>query len=175
MTPTSYKRGSEGMTMNYATADSPIGQILVAATERGICAVSIGEDDAALAQSLTAEYPRATIRRDDDALRPYMESVLAHLRDRTSLGALPLDVVGTPFQHEVWQVLRTIPDGERRTYGQIAATLGNPKGARAVARACATNPAALVIPCHRVVRGDGGSGGYRWGAERKQAILANEG
>jgi len=175
MTPTSYKRGGEGMTMNYATADSPIGQILVAATERGICAVSIGEDDAALVQSLTAEYPRATIRRDDDALRPYMEAVLGHLRHRTSLGALPLDVVGTPFQHEVWQALRTIPAGERRTYGQIAATVGNSKSARAVARACATNPAALVIPCHRVVCGDGGSGGYRWGAERKQAILANEG
>jgi AraC family transcriptional regulator of adaptative response/methylated-DNA-[protein]-cysteine methyltransferase len=175
MTPTSYKRGGEGMTMNYATTDSPFGQILVAATERGICAVSIGEDAAALERSLTAEYPRATIRRDDEALRPYVGSVLAHLRDRTSLSALPLDVVGTPFQHEVWQALRTIPAGERRTYGQIAATLGNAKGARAVARACATNPAALVIPCHRVVRGDGGSGGYRWGAERKQAILANEG
>jgi AraC family transcriptional regulator of adaptative response/methylated-DNA-[protein]-cysteine methyltransferase len=175
MTPTSYKRGGEGMTMNYATTDSPIGQILVAATERGICAVNIGEDDAALERSLTAEYPRATIRRDDDALRPYMGAVLAHLRDRTSLSALPLDVVGTPFQHEVWQALRTIPIGERRTYGQIAATLGNPKGARAVARACATNPAALVIPCHRVVHGDGSSGGYRWGADRKQAILANEG
>ena len=94
------------MTMNYATADSPIGRILVAATERGICAVSIGEDDAALEQSLTAEYPRATIRRDDEALRPYVDSVLAHLRDRTSLSALPLDVVGTPFQHEVWQALR---------------------------------------------------------------------
>src|SRR5215213_10691875 len=175
MTPTSYKRGGEGMTMTFATIDSPIGQILVAATERGICAVSIGEDDAALEQSLTAEYPRATIRRDDDALRPYMDSVLTHLRDRTSLSALPLDVVGTPFQHEVWQALRTIPAGERRTYGQIAATLGNPKGARAVARACASNPVALVIPCHRVVRGDGGSGGYRWGAVRKQGILANEG
>src|SRR5215218_2098842 len=175
MTPTSYKRGGEGMTMNYATAGSPIGQILVAATERGICAVSIGEDPAALEQSLTAEYPRATIRRDDDALRPYVDSVLAHLRDRTSLAALPLDLVGTPFQRAVWQVLRAIPAGERRTYGQIAATLGNPKGARAVARACASNPAALVIPCHRVVRGDGHSGGYRWGAERKQALLANEG
>jgi AraC family transcriptional regulator of adaptative response/methylated-DNA-[protein]-cysteine methyltransferase len=175
MTPTSYKRGGEGMTMNYATTDSPIGLILVAATERGICAVSIGEDAAALERSLTAEYPRATIRRDDEALRPYVGSVLTHLRDRTSLSALPLDVVGTPFQHEVWQALRTISAGERRTYGQIAATLGNAKGARAVARACATNPAALVIPCHRVVRGDGGSGGYRWGAERKQAILANEG
>jgi AraC family transcriptional regulator of adaptative response/methylated-DNA-[protein]-cysteine methyltransferase len=175
MTPTSYKRGGEGMTMNYATSDSAIGRILVAATERGICAVSIGEDDAALEQSLTAEYPRATIRRDDNALRPYLDTVLAHLRDRTPLGALPLDVVGTPFQHEVWQALRAIPAGERRTYGQIATTLGNPNGARAVASACAANPAALVIPCHRVVRGDGGSGGYRWGAERKQALLANEG
>src|SRR5829696_1278689 len=175
MTPTSYKRGGEGMTMNYATTDSPIGQILVAATERGICAVSIGEDAAALERSLTAEYPRATIRRDDEALRPCVGSVLAHLRDRSSLSALPLDVVGTPFQHKVWQALRTIPAGERRTYGQVAATLGNAMGARAVARACATNPVALVILCHRVVRSDGGSGGYRWGAERKQAILANEG
>ena len=163
------------MTMNYATTDSPIGHILVAATERGICAVSISEDDAALERSLTAEYPRATIRRDDEALRPHLDSVLAHLRDRTHLTALPLDVVGTPFQHEVWQVLRAIPAGQRRTYGQIAATLGNPNGARAVARACAANRAALVIPCHRVVRGDGGPGGYRWGAERKQALLASEG
>ncbi len=175
MTPTSYKRGGEGMTVNYAITGSPIGRVLVAATERGICAVSLGEDDAALEQSLAAEYPRATIRRDDDALRPYVDSVLAHLRDRTPLAALPLDVVGTPFQHEVWHAIRAIPAGERRTYGQIAATLGNPNGARAVARACATNPAALVIPCHRVVRGDGGAGGYRWGAERKQALLANEG
>ena len=175
MTPTSYKRGGEGMTLNYATADSPLGRILVAATERGICAVSIGEDDASLEQALTAEYSRATIRRDDDALRLYVDSIVEHLQHRTPLGALPLDVVGTPFQHEVWQALRAIPAGERRTYGQIAAMVGNPNGARAVAKACAANPAALVIPCHRVVRGDGGSGGYRWGAERKQAILANEG
>jgi AraC family transcriptional regulator, regulatory protein of adaptative response / methylated-DNA-[protein]-cysteine methyltransferase len=175
MTPTSYKRGGEGMTMNYATTGSPIGRVLVAATERGLCAVSIGEDDVALEQSLAAEYPRATIRRDNDALRPFVDSVLAHLRDRTSLAALPLDVVGTPFQQAVWQALRAIPAGQRRTYGQIAAALGNPKGARAVASACASNPAALVIPCHRVVRGNGDTGGYRWGAERKQALLANEG
>ena len=175
MTPTSYKRGGEGMTINYATTDSPLGRILVAATERGICAVSIGEDDASLEQALTAEYSRATIRRDDDALRLYVDSIVEHLQHRTPLGALPLDVVGTPFQHEVWQALRAIPAGERRTYGQIAAMVGNPNGARAVAKACAANPATLVIPCHRVVRGDGGSGGYRWGAERKQAILANEG
>jgi AraC family transcriptional regulator of adaptative response/methylated-DNA-[protein]-cysteine methyltransferase len=175
MTPTSYKQGGEGMTMNYATTGSPLGRILVAATERGLCAVSIGEDDAALEQSLVAEYPRATIRRNDDAVRPYLDSILAHLRDRASLAALPLYVVGTSFQHEVWRALRAIPAGERRTYGQIAAMLGNAKGARAVARACAANPAALVIPCHRVIRSDGVSGGYRWGADRKQALLANEG
>ena len=161
--------------MNYATTGSPLGRVLVAATERGLCAVSIGEDDGALEQSLIAEYPRATIRRDDDAVRPFLDSILAHLRDRTSLAALPLDVVGTSFQYEVWRALRAIPAGERRTYGQIAATLGNAKGARDVARACAANPAALVIPCHRVIRSDGVSGGYRWGADRKQALLANEG
>src|SRR5829696_7037971 len=109
MTPTSYKQGGEGMTINYATTDSPLGRILVAATERGICAVSIGEDDASLEQSLIVEYPRATIRRDDDAVRPFLDSILAHLRDRTSLAALPLDVVGTSFQHEVWRALRAIP------------------------------------------------------------------
>src|ERR687898_2054930 len=135
MTPTSYKRGGEGMTMTYTTTGTPIGRVLVAATERGICAVSLGEDDAALERSLSAEYPRATIRRDDDALRPYVDSVLAHLRDRTPLTALPLDVVGTPFQHEVWRALRATPAGERRTYRQVAATLGNPKASRAVASA----------------------------------------
>ena len=174
MTPTSYKRGGEGMMMSYAMAESPMGRILIAATERGICAVTIGEDDAALEQALSAEYPRATIHRDDEALRPYVDAIVAHLRHRMPLRALPLDIVGTPFQHQVWRTLQTIPVGERRTYGQIAAMVGNPNGARAVARACAANPAALVIPCHRVVRGDGDAGGYRWGAERKEAILANE-
>src|ERR687898_2607067 len=135
MTPTSYKRGGEGMTMTYTTTGTPIGRVLVAATERGICAVSLGEEDAALERSLSAEYPRATIRRDDDAVQPYVDSVLAHLRDRTPLTALPLDVVGTPFQHEVWRALRATPAGERRTYRQVAATLGNPKASRAVASA----------------------------------------
>ena len=175
MTPTSYKKGGEGMTLQFATADSPIGRVLVAATERGICAVSIGEDDAALEASLTTEYPRATIERDDDAVRPYLNSVLNHLSNRTPLNVLPLDVPGTPFQRQVWQTLQTIPAGERRTYAEVAAAVGKPKAARAVASACAANPAALVIPCHRVVRSDGGNGGYRWGAERKRALLANEG
>lgn len=162
------------MTIAYGTADSAMGRVLVAATEQGICAVSIGEDDGSLAESLRAEYSRATIRRDDDAVRPWLNSVLASLQDRKPLPALPLDVQGTPFQREVWQTLQQIPAGERRTYGEVAASLGKPRAARAVASACAANPAALVIPCHRVVRGDGDLGGYRWGAERKQALLVSE-
>ena len=175
MSPMSYKKGGEGVSMHFATADSSVGRVLVAATERGICAISIGEDDAALELSLTAEYPRATIQRDDDALRPHLDSVLNHLSNRTSIAMLPLDVGGTPFQRRVWQALQAIPAGERRTYAEVAAAVGHPKAARAVAGACAANPAALVIPCHRVVRSDGGIGGYRWGVKRKQALLATEG
>ena len=174
MTPTSYKKGGEGMTLQFATADSPIGRLLVAATERGVCAVSIGEDDHSLESSLVAEYPRAAIQRDDDAVGPYLNSVLNHLSNRASLDALPLDVSGTPFQRQVWQTLQTIPAGEQRTYADIATEVGNPTAARAVASACAANPTALVIPCHRVVRSDGGDGGYRWGTERKRALLALE-
>ena len=162
------------MTMNYATADSSIGRVLVAATERGVCAVSIGKEDAALETSLAAEYPKASIRRDDEAMRPLLDSVLLSIRDRRPLPAPQLDVQGTPFQRSVWQALQAIPAGERRTYGEVAASLGKPGAARAVASACAANPTAIVIPCHRVVRGDGSSGGYRWGAERKRALLAAE-
>ncbi len=178
MTPSSYRRGGAGMTIRYATAESPAGRLLVAETERGICAVSIGEEDEALEAALTTEYPRATIQRDEDAVRPSLVTVLEHLelhvRDRRTLVAMPLDVAGTPFQREVWQALREIPEGERRTYGQVAASIGKPGAVRAVASACASNPAALVIPCHRVVRADGDLGGYRWGRERKQALLASE-
>ena len=163
------------MNIRFATADSPVGRVLVATTERGICAVTLGEDDASLEASLTAEYPRATIQRDDDALRPYLDAVLNHLSSRTSLATIPLDLGGTPFQRQVWQALTAIPAGEQRTYREVAEAVGRPKAARAVASACAANPAALVIPCHRVVRGDGGLGGYRWGIKRKQALLANEG
>jgi AraC family transcriptional regulator, regulatory protein of adaptative response / methylated-DNA-[protein]-cysteine methyltransferase len=174
MTPTSYRKGGEGVIMHFTTADSPVGRVLVAATKRGICAISIGEDDASLESSLTAEYPRATIERDDESLRSHLDSVLNHLSNRTSVAMLPLDIGGTPFQRRVWQALQAIPAGEQRTYAEVAAAVGNPKAARAVAGACAANPAALVIPCHRVVRGDGDIGGYRWGVKRKQALLASE-
>ena len=174
MTPSSYRNGGEGMSIAYATAASPLGQILVAATDQGVCSVSLGASDDALQQALTAEFPRAAIRRDAEAIRPWLDSVLASLRERAPLPSLPLDVGGTPFQRQVWQALRAIPAGERRTYGELASSLGRPNGARAVANACAANPVAIVIPCHRVVRGDGEVGGYRWGAERKRALLAAE-
>lgn len=175
MTPSSYRRGGAGMTIRFGTAQSPLGRVLVGATERGVCAVSIGDDDAALEASLRAEYPRATIERDDEAVRRWIDGVLAHLHDRHAVvGLPPLDLAGTPFQQAVWRELRSIPAGERRTYGEVATTIGRPGAARAVASACAANPAALVIPCHRVVRADGGLGGYRWGVERKRALLDAE-
>ena len=174
MSPTSYRNGGAGKTIAYAIADSPLGRVLVAGTERGVCSVSLGSQDTALEHVLAAEFPRATIRRDDDLVRPWLDEVLASLQGRQPLPTLSLDTAGTPFQREVWQELQAIPAGEQRTYGEVAARLGKPRAARAVANACAANPVAIVIPCHRVVRGDGGIGGYRWGAERKRALLASE-
>ncbi len=174
MTPASYRRGGAGVAIRYGIAESALGRVLVAATERGVCAVSIGAGDATLEAALTAEYPRAAIRRDDEALRPYLESVLAQCAGHAAATVVPFDVGGTPFQRRVWEALRAIPAGERRTYGEVAAMLGNPQAARAVASACAANRVAIVIPCHRVVRGDGEMGGYRWGEERKRSLLAAE-
>jgi AraC family transcriptional regulator of adaptative response/methylated-DNA-[protein]-cysteine methyltransferase len=175
MMPSIYKRGGDGMTIAYGTTSSPLGRVLVAATERGVCAVSIGEGDAELETWLAEEYPRATMRRDDDAVRRALTSIAEYLENQKPLPRLPLDVLGTPFQRNVWGALRAIPCGERRTYGELAVSLGLPRGARAVANACAANPAALVIPCHRVVPASGSTGGYRWGAERKRELLAAEG
>jgi AraC family transcriptional regulator of adaptative response/methylated-DNA-[protein]-cysteine methyltransferase len=174
MTPSSYRKGGDGMAIAYATAESPFGRVLIAATERGICALSIGDIDQDLEAALVAEYPRATIRRDEDALRSALDAVTEHLRDRAPLPPLAVDVPGTPFQRRVWQELRAIPAGERRSYGELAAAIGKPDAARAVASACAANRTAIVIPCHRVVRADGEPSGYRWGAERKRALLAAE-
>jgi AraC family transcriptional regulator, regulatory protein of adaptative response / methylated-DNA-[protein]-cysteine methyltransferase len=174
MSPASYRRGGEGATIRYATAQTAFGPVLVAATERGVCAVSLGENEEGLEETLREEFPRATIERDVGAVRLHLAAVLAHLRDRSSLATVPLDVQATPFQGRVWAALRAIPPGERRTYGDVAAALGDPGAARAVASACASNPVAIVIPCHRVVRGDGGAGGYRWGFGRKEALLTAE-
>ncbi len=175
MTPASYAKGGKGARIAYATVDSALGRLLVAATARGICFVSLGETDAPLVAALEAEFPEAeVIIRDEDAIAPALDDLLAHLEGKTPHLSLPLDVRATAFQRRVWQELMAIPPSETRSYSEIAAALGLPKGQRAVGRACATNPVAIVVPCHRALRADGHLGGYRWGLERKAALLRRE-
>jgi len=174
MTPATYQRGGKDMTIGYTVVDSPLGRLLVAGTGRGVCAVYLGDDDAALAAALRREYPAATIAGDGSGLGEWTRKLLDHLRGGRPHLELPLDVQATAFQWRVWQELRAIPYGDTRTYGEVAEALGRPTAARAVARACATNPVSVVVPCHRVVREDGGLGGYRWGLERKRALLDRE-
>lgn len=158
------------MQIGYTIVDSPLGRLLVAATPRGLCAVSLGDDDAQLEHELRAEYPQAAITRDD-GIDGSVEPIVAYLEGQTPSLDLPIDVRATAFQRQVWQALQAIPYGETRTYLQIAVGLGNPKAVRAVGRACATNPVSLVVPCHRAVGSDGKLHGFRWGLGRKQALL----
>lgn len=174
MTPAAYRRGGKSMRIGYTIVDSPLGRLLIAATEKGICAISLGDSDAALETALFSEYPAAEIQRDGVELSQWVNILLNHLNGQQPHLDLPIDVQATAFQWRVWESLRAIPYGSTRSYGQIAQTLGDPKAARAVARACATNPVAIVVPCHRVVREDGSLGGYRWGLERKRHLLAQE-
>jgi len=174
MTPAAYRRGGYGMEIAYTLADSRMGRVLVACTERGISAVYLGDGDAALERALRKEYPRASIRAGARAASDWVRAIVRYLDQGAPGLDLPLDVQATAFQRRVWEALRRIPCGSTRSYGEIARALGRPKAARAVARACATNPVSLVIPCHRVVREDGGLGGYRWGIERKKSLLAHE-
>jgi AraC family transcriptional regulator of adaptative response/methylated-DNA-[protein]-cysteine methyltransferase len=174
MPPSIYRRGGAGMRINYAIVDSPLGRLLVGATARGVCAIAMGSSDADLTASLAREYPAATIDRDVGALGTWTTRILAHVEGRQPRLDLPLDVQATAFQWQVWQALAAIPYGETRTYGEVARAIGQPRASRAVARACASNPVALAIPCHRVVPGAGGEGGYRWGAQRKKQILDRE-
>jgi AraC family transcriptional regulator, regulatory protein of adaptative response / methylated-DNA-[protein]-cysteine methyltransferase len=174
MTPATYRRGGVGMRINYTIATSPLGRLLVGATDRGISALYLGESDARLEAALQKEYPRAEIRRDRNGMENWIEQILAHLRGRTPHLDLPTDVQATAFQRRVWEELRRIPYGTTRTYSEIARAIGRPKAIRAVARACATNPVSVVVPCHRVVREDGNLAGYRWGLQRKRALLEHE-
>ena len=174
MTPATYRRGGVGMRIRYTIADSPLGRLLVGATDRGISALYLGESDARLEAAIRKEYPRAEIRRDRNGMEGWIESILAHLRGREPHLDLPTDVQATAFQRRVWEELRRIPYGTTRTYSQVARAIGRPKAIRAVARACATNPVSVVVPCHRVVREDGNLAGYRWGLERKRALLEHE-
>jgi AraC family transcriptional regulator, regulatory protein of adaptative response / methylated-DNA-[protein]-cysteine methyltransferase len=173
MTPGAYRNGGAGTRIAHAVVDSPLGRLLVAATERGVCAVRFG-DDAALRESLRAEYPRATLAEDPDAVAPHVRAILDTLSGQPAASRPPLDVRATAFQERVWDALQQIPRGQTRSYSDIARQIGAPTAVRAVARACASNPVALLIPCHRVVPAGGGLGGYRWGVERKQALLDQE-
>lgn len=174
MTPSRYRRGGSGMDIRYTTVPCPLGRLLVATTPRGVCAVSLGEDDASMIADLQREFPRASCRVADDGLADTVEAVLETLQGRPASKALDLDLQGTAFQLTVWHALRRIPLGSTASYQEVARSIGRPTAARAVARACATNPVAVVVPCHRVVRGDGSAGGYRWGEERKQRLLERE-
>jgi AraC family transcriptional regulator of adaptative response/methylated-DNA-[protein]-cysteine methyltransferase len=174
MTPAAYRRGAPGVPIAYSIVECPLGRLLVAATERGICMVSLGAAEAGLEAALYLEFPGAEIHRDDGRLRDWTAALLRQLDGTQPAAELPLDIRATGFQRRVWEELRKIPSGVTRSYGEIARAIERPTAARAVARACATNPAALVIPCHRVVRNDGALGGYRWGAERKGRLLEME-
>lgn len=174
MTPATYRKGGMGMTIAFTVAPCSFGYVLVAGTERGICAVSLGDAPGELEAALHEEYPAATIRCGDHELSAWVEAVLQYLAGEITRLDLPLDVQTTAFKWRVWQALRDIPYGTTRSYSQVAAAIGQPAAVRAVARACATNPVALVVPCHRVVREDGHLGGYRWGIARKQALLGQE-
>lgn len=175
MTPASYAKGGKGAKIHYAVVQSTLGQLLVAATARGICFVCLGEDGDALVAALGAEFPAAEeLAENQEEIGPALEVLLDYLEGKTPHLDLPLDVQATAFQRRVWQELMAIPCGETRSYSQIAEALDLPRGQRAVGRACATNPVSLVIPCHRALRADGGLGGYRWGLPRKEALIAME-
>jgi AraC family transcriptional regulator of adaptative response/methylated-DNA-[protein]-cysteine methyltransferase len=162
------------MDITYTTCESPLGWLLMAATPHGLCVARFGESAAALERGLAREFPAASIQRDDAALSGRAHAMLRHLAGQQPLLDLPLDVQTTAFQSRVYAALHAIPYGDTRTYREVAQAIGEPTAARAVAQACASNAVAVVIPCHRVVRGDGALGGYRWGVERKRALLARE-
>ncbi|HWE26174.1 MAG TPA: bifunctional DNA-binding transcriptional regulator/O6-methylguanine-DNA methyltransferase Ada [Myxococcales bacterium] len=174
MTPSAYRRGGDGMHIRYAIVDSPLGRLLVAATDRGVCSVALGDDDEFLLRELRREYPRAQTELGGDELREAVSAVVRHLEGRSSSLQLPIDVTATAFQWRVWKALQRIPYGSTRSYEAIAAEIGQPRAVRAVARACATNRVALLIPCHRAVRKTGALGGYRWGISRKAQLLERE-
>jgi AraC family transcriptional regulator of adaptative response/methylated-DNA-[protein]-cysteine methyltransferase len=174
MTPDKYRRGAIAASIRYACADSPLGRMLIAATDRGVCSIQFARSDGELLEGLKREFPFAVRKLDDGGLQAWIEAVLAKMTGRELNAALPLDIRATAFQRRVWTYLQSIPFGATQSYKQVAEGIGQPSASRAVARACATNPVAVAIPCHRVVREDGNISGYRWGADRKKALLAIE-
>jgi AraC family transcriptional regulator, regulatory protein of adaptative response / methylated-DNA-[protein]-cysteine methyltransferase len=174
MTPEQYRRGAIAASIHYLCAESPLGRMLIAATDKGICAIQFADTDAELEQGLRREFPFARLQPAKGELIEWKDKLLRHLRGQSPQAGLPLDIQATSFQRRVWEYLQSIPFGESRSYSQVARAIGNPKASRAVARACAANHVAVAIPCHRVVRSDGEMGGYRWGMARKKKLLAME-
>ena len=176
MTPATYGRGGAGAAISWTTVASPVGRILVAATSRGLCFVEVGSSDEALIKALRDEFPQAEIGdAPSSSLAPLARAALAVASATAVPSNIPTDIRGTAFQWRVWRALTRIPRGETRSYAQVASAIGEPKAVRAVASACAKNPIALVVPCHRVIGADGKPGGYRWGAEVKRKLLRREG
>jgi AraC family transcriptional regulator of adaptative response/methylated-DNA-[protein]-cysteine methyltransferase len=174
MTPDKYRRGAIAATVRYAVVDSPLGRMLIAATDKGVCAIQFARSDGELIEGLKREFPFAVRKVDEGGLQTWIAALLSKMTGSALNAALPLDIRATAFQRRVWTYLRSIPFGATRSYRQVAKAIGQPSASRAVARACATNPVAVAIPCHRVVREDGSISGYRWGVERKKALLEME-
>jgi len=175
MTPTRYRNGGLDVEIRFAISECSLGAVLVAATERGVCAILLGDDPNELAHDLERRFPRASLFGGDRAFEERVATVVDLIDEPRRAHSLPLDVLGSAFQHRVWRALRDIPAGQTVSYTELARRIGAPTSARAVAGACAKNPLAVVIPCHRVVRTDGDVSGYRWGVERKRALLQKEG
>jgi len=180
MTPAAYRRGAAGVALKYTTLKTPLGRLLVAATERGICSVALGSDDAALVGALHDEFPKASVERVDAGRDEWLSAIVARVQaeiggdGEASAPLPPIDIRATAFQWRVWNALQRIPRGSTRSYSDIAAEIGAPRSVRAVANACGRNRLAIVVPCHRVIREDGSLGGYRWGVARKQNLLERE-
>jgi len=176
MTPAAYRRGGAGVDIEYSIADASVGRVLVATTDRGVCAVELGASDAEVERALRADFPNARLERSEAGHPAWVRGVLDRIEHphRTPSTDVPLDISGTAFQQRVWQALRDIPAGERKSYREVAQAIGNPRAVRAVARACATNRLAVIVPCHRVVREDGSVAGYKWGVNRKRRLLEDE-
>jgi AraC family transcriptional regulator, regulatory protein of adaptative response / methylated-DNA-[protein]-cysteine methyltransferase len=174
MTPDKYRRGAIAATVRYTIADSPLGRMLVGATDKGVCAIQFAHSDGELIEGLKREFPFAARKPDEGGLQAWVEALLSKMTGKELSAALPLDIRATAFQRRVWTYLQSIPFGSTKSYGQVAKAIGQPSASRAVARACATNPVAVAIPCHRVVREDGSISGYRWGVERKKTLLELE-
>jgi AraC family transcriptional regulator, regulatory protein of adaptative response / methylated-DNA-[protein]-cysteine methyltransferase len=174
MTPDAYRQGGRHMHIHYTVVRSALGYLLVGATDRGVCSIKLGDAARPLEEDLQREYPQATIDRDLGRMSPAVTALVEFVAGERPPVELPLDVQGTAFQRRVWASLQRIPLGQTKSYGEVARSIGRPGSARAVARACASNHAALLIPCHRVVAGTGASGGYHWGPERKERLLAIE-